>query len=191
MNPNDLTLKKAKKQDAAAFEEIVMAYQDKIYGICVGMLRNEQDALDAAQDTFLKIYLNLENFQSRSSFSTWAYRIAVNTCLDMIKKRKPLANVVSFDVQDAPPDLGGRAPSAEDEASARFEKEALEGAISRMPEEYRTALVLRDINGLSYDEVAQAMNLNLNTVKSRISRARKALRKMLTEPGELFSFPSV
>jgi RNA polymerase sigma-70 factor (ECF subfamily) len=188
MNPDDITLKRAAKQDHEAFESIVLLYQGRLYGLCLRMLGNEQDALDAAQETFIKIYQNLPGYRNIASFSTWAYRIATNTCLDMLRKRKTRLSLSVEEMEEE----GG---SAHLKASDDVEGEVMRGitsselmsAIDALPEDQRMAIVLRDVHGLTYDEIANMLKLNLNTVKSRISRGRRSLRKSLSSRPELFS----
>ena len=192
MNPDDITLKRAAKKDPEAFETIVLMLQNRLYGLCLRIMGNEQDALDATQETFIKIYQNLPSYKSIASFSTWASRIATNTCLDMLRRRKSRATV-SMDAmeEDGVPFISATGDSAEGEVMRSITSKEIAKAIDSLPEEQRTVIVLRDIHGLSYDEIATTLNLNLNTVKSRISRGRLSLRKMLSARPELFAASGV
>lgn len=185
MKPDDITLARAVRGDMQAFETLVEQYQHRVYGICLRMLANEQDAQDAAQETFVKVYKNIRTFKQEAQFSTWLYRIAVNTCLDMLRKRRIVQSL------DAMVEEGFDAPSNEESVEAVLERSVdaaqLSEAIAKLPEDQRTVIVLRDVQGLSYEEVAQSVEANLNTVKSRISRGRRALRKLLCAGGELFT----
>ena len=192
MNPDDITLKKAANKDHEAFEQIVLMYQSRLYALCLRMMGNEYDALDAAQETFIKIYQNLPGYRKIASFSTWAYRIAANTCVDMLRRRKKAA--VSFDALEeegaAPVQYG---QSAESEVVRRAASQELARAIDLLPEDQRVVIVLRDVHGLSYGEIAGMLSLNINTVKSRISRGRQSLRQAIlsSDDSELFSSLSV
>jgi len=182
---DDITLKRAVSGDAQAFEKVVELYQHRVYGICLRMLANPQDAQDAAQDTFIKVYRNITSFKQQAQLSTWIYRIAVNTCTDVLRRRRVTA---SFDAMvEEGFDVASDAPDGDGALDTAFVQEHLAEAIAQLPEEQRTVIVLRDVQGLSYEEVAGAVEANLNTVKSRISRGRKALRKILCSGGELFT----
>ena len=189
MKPDDITLQRAIEGDVQAFEALVELYQHRVYGVCLRMLCNDQDAQDAAQETFIKVYRSIGSFKQQAQFSTWIYRIAVNTSLDYLRRRRVTA---SFDAMveegfDAPSD----ADTGDRALEKQFEREQIDAAIASLPEDQRAVIVLRDVQGLSYEEVAGAVQTNLNTVKSRISRGRRALRKLLYAGGELFSQPCV
>ncbi len=178
---------RAARGDKAAFSQIVEIYQNKVYGICLRMLKNEPDALDASQDTFLKIYRSLGRYQKRAAFSTWVYHIATNTCLDALRKK---ANhpVLALDEEISP---AHSEASAEATVLKKFDMGDVAAAIDALDDEKRLAIVLRDIYGLSYEEIAQITNVNLGTLKSRISRARAQLRNQLCGDMQLFSQANV
>ena len=188
MNPDDITLKRAVQKDPEAFEAIVVMFQNRLYGLCLRIMGNEQDALDATQETFIKIYQNLPGYKSIASFSTWACRIATNTCLDMLRRRKSRAAVSMEAMEEEGMTFVSKTEeSAEGEVMRSITSKELAQAIDSLPEDQRMVIVLRDVQGLSYEEIAAMLNLNLNTVKSRISRGRMSLRKMLSARPELFT----
>jgi RNA polymerase sigma-70 factor (ECF subfamily) len=148
-----------------------------IYNLCLRYTGNEEDAKDAAQEVFIKLYRNLSKYNFKCKFSTWAYKIAINSCIDGIRKKntRPQTENIegSFIFED----------NAESPVDALILKESLkniEAVINRMPDEYKKFIVLRDINGFSYQDIAEITNLNLGTVKSKISRARQCLKTQLT-----------
>jgi RNA polymerase sigma-70 factor (ECF subfamily) len=166
--------------DASAFEEIILKYQDRIYNICRYMLGNAYDAEDAAQDVFLKAYQNLNKFKPDSSLYTWLYRIAVNTCIDY--RRKPFFESLfkkskegDVFVVDQPSD----SPSPERLYGSKEIGNAIQLALGRLSEKLRTVIVLKEIEGLSYEEIAEVLDVSIGTVKSRISRAREELKELL------------
>lgn len=169
--------------DVNRFEEIVLAHQHGVYALCFRMLGNAQDASDAAQETFFRAYRALASFRGDSRFSTWLYRLGSNICLDMLRKR-PEAPVLSLEDND-----GQRwdFPSREDTPPEVLERKELRRAVQsgllQLPPEFRQMLVLRDVNGLSYDEISLATGLKAGTVKSRIARARKKLAAILLSDG--------
>ena len=164
--------------DTDRFEELVHAHEKGIYNLCLRMLGDEQDALDAAQESFFKAFRSLKGFRGDSRFSTWLYRLAGNVCLDMLRKR-PNAPTLSMDDDDAPLFLADDSPSPQ-EIVERWEiRRTLREALASLPEDFRQAVVLRDVSGLSYEEIADVTGLELGTVKSRIFRARKKLASAL------------
>jgi RNA polymerase sigma-70 factor, ECF subfamily len=174
---NDLTedinlIIRFKDGDLSAFEEFVRKNEDRIYNLCRYMLHDTQDAQDAAQDTFIKAYKVLKDFHPEASLSTWLYRIAVNTCLDRQKKSRhdPLEGEVLSE------ELLSFEPSPEDRYQSKKTTEAIQIALQRLPEKLKSAIVLREIEELTYEEIALVLDTSVGTVKSRISRAREELR---------------
>ena len=191
MQDNSLLLRRAQKGDPQAFEDLMAPHERKIYGICLRMLGNREDALDCAQDAMLRLWRAIASYRKEASFQTWCYRIATNACLDFLRKKK-VRPAVSLDVlvETAPLPTDGRdAPEAMAEASAR--KEALAAGIAALPEDLRGALVLRDVQGFSYEEIGEILKMPMGTVKSRINRAREKLRQGLSADRELFDTPYV
>lgn len=171
------------KGEIDAFGVLVDRYQDRIYSAVRNYVSNPDDAVDIAQDAFVKAYSKIRSFDAGSAFYTWLYRIAVNTAIDYLRKRKSrptdsleddkFAEVgfepVSRDVRTDP----------ERVATVNEQKAILRNAIDRLSHKLRTVLVLHDVEGLSQEEVAEILKIPVGTVKSRVSRARAELRSLL------------
>ena len=169
-----------KAGDTSAFEEILLKYQDKIYNLCRYMLRNADDAEDAAQDVFLKVYQSLNKFKPQASLHTWLYRIAINTCIDY--RRKPFFESLfksSKEGDEFVVDSLADSPSPERLFESKQISNAIQIALGRLSEKLRTVIVLKEIEGLSYEEIAEVLDVSIGTVKSRISRAREELKEVL------------
>lgn len=177
--------------DPAALEALVQSHQDRVYSFAMRMCRNVEDAKDILQDTFLGVIRSIREFREESKFSTWLYRIAANACLK--KRRRGVHDPtpeqeLSLDDLMPRPDAEGRKPEIPDwsgdaerallqgELSAR-----MESAIDKLPRDYKTVLVLRDVEGLSAEETAQALGLSVPAVKSRLHRARVFVRRELAD----------
>ncbi|MCX8053006.1 MAG: sigma-70 family RNA polymerase sigma factor, partial [Armatimonadetes bacterium] len=166
-----------------AFSALVERYQDRIYSVALNYVSNPEDAVDIAQETFIKAYSKLRSFDSASAFYTWLYRIAVNTAIDYLRKRKSrLADSLDdekFTESGFEPE--SRDPSADPEgvAARREEARMLRKALARLSDKLRTVIVLHDVEGLSQEEVADVLKVPVGTVKSRVSRARTELRYVL------------
>lgn len=178
---------RAKRGDQEAFEQLVLAEQNRVYTLCVRMVGDREEGADLAQEAFLKAWQGLRSFHGESSFSTWVYRLAVNVCIDHLRRRQRRQNVegaVSLDDEDSgwadPADLAQDPHRRLEEAERR---RALERGLEQLPDHQRQILVLRELSGLSYQEIGQELGLDLGTVRSRIARARMALRKILLEDG--------
>jgi RNA polymerase sigma-70 factor, ECF subfamily len=174
INESDL-IKEFKKGDPSAFEALVRKYQDRIYNLCLYMLQDPQDAQDAAQDVFLKAYRGLKDFRPDSSIYTWLYRIAVNACLDYKKKSRRQA----FRSEPLTQDLPSDEPFPEQVYESREIPHSVRLALQKLPEKLRAAILLREIEELSYEEIAKVLGTSVGTVKSRISRGREELRHLL------------
>ena len=168
-------IERFKKGDLSAFEGIVRSHQDRIYNLCRYMLQNPRDAQDAAQDVFIKAYKGLKDFRPDSSFYTWIYRIAVTTCLDY--KRRSRRDSLRHEPLDE--DLPSDAPFPDQLYESRESLEAIQRVLQNLPNKLRAAIVLREVEGLSYVEIAEVLHISLGTVRSRISRAREELRRLL------------
>ena len=172
-------VKKLINGDAKAFEQLVRENQNKIYAVCMNMLKDPHDAQDAAQDTFVKAYTRISSFKGASSVTTWLTKIAVNTCMDILKSRKQHLNIDDqYDLADE--------ETTETVVEKNENVKAVRKALSELPPEFRTVIVLRHIENLSYDEIAAALDLDPGTVKSRLWRAREKLTKIFLENRELF-----
>jgi len=170
-----------------AFELLVMKNQRKIYNLCLRMTGNVEDASDLAQDAFLKAYQNLASFKSESSFSLWLYRLASNVCIDHLRreKRREKRSLTYLDDSGEAMELelSDERFTPERELERRQMVEGIRQGLETLTDEHRQILVLREVNELSYDEIAELLSISAGTVKSRISRARVLLRKFLLEQG--------
>ena len=175
-------INRCQRGDRTAFGEIVERYQDRIYNLCVHLLGNRAEAEDMAQATFLKAYRNLEKFQPRAALYTWLYRIAVNTCLD--HQRRPFFESIfrrTATGEEVVLDHPSAAPSPEQNLENRQLGSALGRALGTLSPKLRTVILLKEIEGLAYEEIAVTLEISLGTVKSRISRARSELQGLLQE----------
>jgi RNA polymerase sigma-70 factor, ECF subfamily len=168
-------IRRLKGGDQRAFEELLRKYQDRIYNLCRYMLQDPGDAQDAAQEVFLKAYGSLKAYASDSALYTWLYRITVNTCHDYNKKTRPKP----FEDESAVDDFASAQPSPERLYQSKETGRAIEAALQKLPKKLRAAIVLKEIEELSYEEIAEALSASVGTVKSRISRAREELRRLL------------
>lgn len=187
-----LLIEKAKQGDIKAFEELIIEHEKTVYNIVYRMMNNVDDAYDLSQETFIKVYRQISSFDGKSKFSTWIYRIATNTCLDELRKRK---GKETFSMNEMIESEDGQiisqyideSENTEDKILDKEQAQIIRQALSEVNENYRIIITLRDINNLSYDEIAQILNISLGTVKSRISRARKEMKRILTQDKEPFS----
>ncbi|MBW2059590.1 MAG: sigma-70 family RNA polymerase sigma factor [Deltaproteobacteria bacterium] len=171
----------------AAFDRLVLKHKDRLVNLCYWFLGDYDEASDAAQETFIKVYRSLKGFRFESAFSTWLYRIAVNTCRNRVKSAeyRRRGETVSLDnpgaqgKADPPLEIRdeSRSPRAELEKKERLR--LIKKAIDSLPAEQKAVVTLRDIEGLCYDEIATITGFSLGTVKSRLARARLDLRKKL------------
>lgn len=178
---------RARSGDKRAFRILVERYQKRVYGIAYGVVRNEEDALDVSQEAFIKVHRNLARFQGTSSFYTWLYRIVVNLCIDQ-KRRKSRAMQVDFDDSrdhgDVAEDSGGRISGSPYRDPARAVSDAelrdeMDRAMSALSDKHRRVVVLRELEGLSYKEIADVEEISVGTVMSRLHHARQNLQSSL------------
>lgn len=167
--------------DMAAFEQLFHKYQERVYSTALRMMNNQDDAMDLTQDIFLKAYQNIGKFRFTSAFSTWLYRLAVNLCIDELRKRKKIGNPVPL--EEALSESDGNTPE-DNVISSDTERQVWE-AINSLKEKDRAIIVLRDIEGLSYKEIAEVFKCSLGRVKSRIHEARQKLKMILEKETEL------
>ena len=185
MNEREL-IARLQKRDETAFEELLRQYEKKVYTLCFRMCGNSEDAEEAAQDTFLALWRGIDRFRQESSLSTWIYRLASNACIDLLRRRKKQGSSLSLDDEELFLDAVDPAPRPQDAVEHREAQKLLQEGLSALPEEYRKVLILREIEGLSYTEIAESASLELGTVKSRISRGRVLLRNFLSGSGNFF-----
>jgi len=186
--PDDLTLvKRCRDGDAKAFQTLVERYQKRVYALALGMLKDRDEAMDIAQETFVKVYKYLDHFKGDSSFYTWIYRIATNLAIDARRRKAPAGDPVEFDeaVQRESPDepgvMSSRLGSNPQQALMRRELvNKIDEALSQLPEKHRSILVLREVEGLSYEDLARTLKIRKGTVMSRLFHARKKVQKILS-----------
>lgn len=180
--------------DANAFETLVLEYEKNVYNIALRMTGNSEDAADMTQEAFIKAYNSLQSFRGDSKFSVWLYRIVSNVCLDFLrsKNRRPTVSlsVEDDDGEDAQLDVADDSQSPELLLDRKLTRDSVRRGLDSLPPDYRQILLLREIQGLSYDEIAQALSLEVGTVKSRIFRARKRLCTFLIDDGNISDFSS-
>ena len=176
-------IKQVLKGDQNAFADIVSLYQHKLYQVCYRMLGNKQEAEDIAQEAFVRAYMNLHTFDQKRKFSTWLYRIATNLCIDRIRKKKPDyyldAEVTGTEGLDLYSQIASDDQLPEETLEQMELQDRIQYEISRLPDKYRTVVVLKYIEELSLQEISEILDMPLGTVKTRIHRGREALRKQL------------
>lgn len=176
----------AKSGDMGAFEELVRRYDRNVFRIAQHITQNREDAEDVVQDAFLKSFQNLEQFQGQSKFYTWLVRIAVNEALMKLRKRRPerfvsLDEDVKTEEDSIPREIADWSPNPEQQYNQAELKDILGKTIQGLPPGFRTVFVLRDVEGLSTEETAEALDLSVPAVKSRLLRARLQLRERLNK----------
>ena len=178
-----------------AFEDLVLEYQKQVYHITLKMTGNEEDAFDLSQETFLKAFRALPTFRGEAGFGSWLYRMASNLCIDFLRKgkRQGSGQIISLDEEEEDrrprelPDLRYEPQSSLEKKEMR---QKVQEGLQRLPHEQRLILVMRDVEGFSYQEISDALKIELGTVKSRIYRARAHLARLLTEDGNFLKDPS-
>ncbi len=195
MATDDLTLvKRVRGGDQRAFKLLVERYQRKVYAVALGMLKDKEEAMDVSQEAFVKVYKYLDHFKGDASFYTWLYRITVNICIDIIRKRAGAGGeAVEFD-ETLPMDvseanigaLGSRLGTNPQKSALRRElAEKIQEALAQVPEKHRAILLLREIEGMSYEDLARTLDIPKGTVMSRLFHARAKVQKILSEYLEL------
>ena len=173
--------------DNNAFGLLVERYQDRVYNLTLRMCGNADDAFDLAQEAFFRAWRGLPGFQQDAAFSTWLFRLAANVCLDWLraKKRRPTVSltVSDDDGEEVQMELRDPGKSPEELLEAAEDRAALSRAMNELPVDFRQILTMRAINDMSYTEIADALEMPEGTVKSRLARARLALRKKVSQIG--------
>lgn len=182
-----LLIQKAQKGDTNAFGTLVASYEKFIFNVACKMFSNSEDASDIAQEALIKAYKNIDKFDFNSSFSTWLYRITVNACIDEMRRRKGRESI-SIDAED---EESGLALQIEDTSLGAEERviqnetvSEVRAAIDKLSEEHKTVIILRDLQDMTYEQVAQTLDLSIGTVKSRLARARKSLKDIILKDRE-------
>lgn len=182
------------KGDINAYEQLVTQYEKSVYNLALRMTDNAEDAADMAQEAFIKAYNSLGSFRGDSKFSVWLYRIVSNICLDFLRKqsRRPAVSlsVEDDDGEDMQLDVPDESMSPEIQLERKLTRESVRRGLAQLPEDYRQILLLRELQGLSYDEIAQTLDIGVGTVKSRIFRAREKLCAFLSKDGNIPDFVS-
>ncbi|MFN7133201.1 MAG: RNA polymerase sigma factor [Myxococcales bacterium] len=181
-------VERAQKRDVAAFETLVARYRGRVYGLALRMMRNSQDAEELLQETFLSAWENLPTFRGDAAFGSWVYRICANFCLMRLRHRKVASETSTeelpapaFDAQGSmmtPPSYDW-SRGTEEKALDHELRRAIEQATASLPPEYRAVFLLKDVDGLSYEEIAQTLETTVPAIKSRLHRARLALREAI------------
>ncbi len=186
LKSEDLMIKRAASGDTEAFGELVKAYESMVYNTAMQALRNSEDAYDVSQEVFIKAWRSITGFRGDSKFSTWLYRITCNQIKDYIRAKSRHATISlseydSDDDTDKETDIPDTNRSVmPEEVYLRDElRDTVREAIESMSEDHRQIIVLRDIEGYSYEEIAEMLGLEIGTVKSRINRARNAVKEFL------------
>jgi len=187
-----LWIHSAKKGDQDAFAQLIHLYEKRVFALTLRMCKNPSDAEEAAQEAFLSAWQGLAFFREESSFSTWLYRLASNACVDLLRREGrhrsnagPSLNDEALDL-----DVADVTPSPHALAERSELRQQIEAGLAALPEDYRHVLILRELHQRSYDEISEILSLDLGTVKSRISRGRKRLRKILLESGNFSASPT-
>jgi len=172
-------IRRSQAGDGEAFGVLVERYKGKVFSLAYGFTRDRVAADDLAQEVFIKAYVSQSKFQAKSEFGTWLYRVAVNHIKDYLRKNKRRMKEIPLEKAGdralASSDLG-----PEEQRLREVEREIVQAALARLPEKYRVILTLRDIDGLSYEDISGILKLSPGTVDSRLHRARRKLREKLT-----------
>ncbi len=181
-------VRRAQGADKEAFEELVRRHQHRVFAVAGGILRQREDVEDIAQQVFVKAYFSLKRFDQRAAFSTWLYKITVNECWDLLRKRKVRPLIYESDLSEdqarqfgAPDERQAKQPDISQKLEARQRVERL---LEGLDERDRTMLVLKEVEGFAVEEIAQILDLNANTVKVRLFRARRRIVSQARKRGE-------
>ena len=179
-------LAQARRGELDAFEELVRRYEKRVYAIALRSAGSPEDAADITQDVFLRAWRSIESFRGDSGFSTWLFRITMNICVDHARHRQtqPQTMALTNDEDEERP-IPATAPTPEEQLDNSELGRELAAALDEVSEEHRRIVLLRDVSGMSYTEIAEILEISEGTVKSRLARARIALRKVLLQRGNI------
>jgi len=184
-----ILVQKSAAGDINAFETLIQSHQKKVYNIALRMTKNPEDALELSQDALVRAFLAIKKFRGDSSFATWLYRITMNVCTDFLRKRNK-ATVVSIEQPDYENEqaiqIAGNEPGPDEISEKNQLKELVRDAMDQLAPEHRQVLILRDLMDMPYRDIANILNVNEGTIKSRINRARESLKKVIANRPELF-----
>ncbi len=193
MTEQELVLR-AKAGDDDAFAQLMRDNEKRIYNLTLRMTGNPEDAMDLAQEAFLNAWRGLKFFKGDSAFSTWVYRLASNACIDHLRRKKRRQDISApmpvDEEDDSIPDIPDERFQPEQELERQELRRAVAAGLDQLSDEHRQVLVMREVSGLSYQEIGDILDLEAGTVKSRIARARNSLRKILVESGNFSNPPS-
>lgn len=186
---DETLVERVQSGDRDAFRQLVERYQRRLFSVAFGMVRNREDALDIVQDAFIKVHRHIASFQGSSSFYTWAYRICVNLCIDHLRRRQRHQEVDYDDSLQRSGEVAGEdtlLPSRLGVNPSRVYQrkellEQLESAMSQLSDKHRAIIMLREVEGLSYQEIAEVLDISKGTVMSRLHHARKNLQSALSQ----------
>ena len=178
----------AAEGDEDAFAQLVGLYENKVYSLALRMCGSAEDAADAAQEAFLSAWRALPSFRGEAGFSTWLYRLTANASIDLLRRVRRQRGELRLDDEELGLTALEAGPGPQEAAERAELRQAVDQALGQLGDSHRQVLVLREIQQLSYEEIARTLDLDLGTVKSRISRARGALRKLLQKSGNLSGY---
>ncbi len=173
--------------DMEAFEQLFYRHQNRVYGIALRMMNNEEDALDVTQEIFLKAYQKISKFNFKSAFSTWLYKLAMNSCIDALRKRKAVKTTPITDSSLKNSIIRADVSTPEDHAMLNDRERQVWEALNSLKEKERAIIILRDMEGLSYKEIAEVFKCSLGRVKSRLHEARQKLKAILETKTEIWT----
>lgn len=178
-----LLVEQSQNGDKNAFEKLVKLYQNRVYALCFQLTSNHSDAQDLAQEAFVKAYISLKSFRNEADFGTWLHRITVNLWINIKRRRKPefsLDETIKTSDGELSVEVAADTETPEESLERREFGMLVRSAFQELSEEHRAVLLLREMYGYNYDEIATMTNCSLGTVKSRINRARQSLKKKVT-----------
>lgn len=189
MTDDRLLLQKAQEGDRKAYEALIKLHARSVYNLALGYTGRHHEADEIAQTVFVKVWKALPQFRGSAAFSTWLYRLTLNACTDHYRQEKKRKGDLSLDDPDLAP-IRDTTPSPEEIVIRREEQDILRKALAELPEVHRVVLILREMDGLDYKAIAQVLEIEVGTVKSRLARARRALREKLLAEGTFFASAS-
>ncbi len=190
---DELLIRRAQSGDEGAFEQLLLAHQKSVYNLCLRMAGNPDDALDLSQEAFIRAWRALGQYQFDAAFSTWLFRLTSNVCIDFLRRQKRQQHMSLTVTDDDEPGeeftVPDPAPGPEEQAVHNERRQAVARAMAALPEDYRAVMQLRAVEELSYEQIAEILDIKVGTVKSRLARARTQLRKILKD-GNFFGSDS-
>ncbi|MDK2918001.1 MAG: hypothetical protein PWQ37_734 [Candidatus Petromonas sp.] len=186
-----ILIERTKKGDIESFEKLIEKYQVTAFNVAYRMIGNKEDASDITQEALIKVFKSIRKFRGESGFSTWFFRIVTNTCIDMVRKESKITTYSidkTIETEDGSykREISDEKNIPEQMYEKKEQKERVQKAIGKLPGKYRIAIILRDIQDFSYEEISEILDCPLGTVKSRINRGRALLKEILQKDMELF-----